>query len=263
MSKCEYADYWNHIWSGAAGDLAPFQLAKYAAVTDAIPEDVQTIVDVGCGSGNFTNRIVDRYKVLGVDFSEAALQLLKCEGRVGDITDLPAGDREFDMSMAMEVLEHMPHDGSLPKAAAELARVARKYVVVTVPANDDPVYYAARCPVCQSRFHESQHMRSFVDEDFAGLIPGFTLVKLIKTGRRVTGSKFLIQLAIAMSPYTGQAREGVPCLICGSLIKTVRIRQSLWSTLFMGLDYALVRLKSMLRIGVPHNFVAIYERAEQ
>lgn len=262
MSRTEENAYWDSIWSGVKGKLEPFQLEKYARITEILPEDVRSIVDVGCGSGQFTNQLVDRYRVLGVDFSKAALQHLECEGRIGDITDLPVADREFDMAMAMEVLEHLPHDGSLERATTELARVAANYVLITVPANDDPIYYAARCPVCQSRFHQAQHLRYFTADDFPRLIPGFRLARLLQTGRRVIGSKFLIQLAMATSPYTGLAREGVPCLVCGELVKTIRIRSSIFSLTLLSLDHAIVALKSLLHIGTAHNFVALYERED-
>jgi len=40
---------------------------KINLVIDYIPEDVKTILDVGCGNGVITNELAKRYKVTGVD----------------------------------------------------------------------------------------------------------------------------------------------------------------------------------------------------
>src|SRR5690606_18639469 len=49
---------------------------------------------------------------------------------VGDIYNIPFDDDSFDVVGCFEVLEHL-HDA--PRALAELARVARKSVVMSVP----------------------------------------------------------------------------------------------------------------------------------
>ena len=56
----------------------------------------------------------------------------------GDITTLPFPDATFDLVLAIEVLEHVP----FPELAlAELARVARRDLVVSVPR--EPIWCAA------------------------------------------------------------------------------------------------------------------------
>jgi len=52
---------------------------------------------------------------------------------VGDIRDIPFADREFDVVLALDVMEHVdPADR--PRALAELARVAGRRLVVACPA---------------------------------------------------------------------------------------------------------------------------------
>lgn len=51
---------------------------------------------------------------------------------VGDVRALPFPDNAFDMAIACEVLEHMPFQDTL-KAAAEMRRVARSAVLISVP----------------------------------------------------------------------------------------------------------------------------------
>jgi SAM-dependent methyltransferase len=98
-----------------------------------------SIIDVGCGEGVLTEQwaaAIDG-RVVGIDLDDPKLRaewqrrarpnLEFCAG-VGDA--LPYGDGEFDAATAMEVLEHVPD----PEAVlAEMARVASRWLLVSVP----------------------------------------------------------------------------------------------------------------------------------
>lgn len=51
---------------------------------------------------------------------------------LGDVLGLPLNDSSYDVTCAFQVLEHLPFDDAL-KALDELARVARNYVVISLP----------------------------------------------------------------------------------------------------------------------------------
>ncbi len=104
-------------------------------VTDLQP---QTVLDAGCGEG-FTAEIFLRampaLDLTGFDPHEPSVQLAQQRNPratflVGDIYNIPFDDDSFDVVGCFEVLEHL-HDA--PRALSELARVARRAVVLSVP----------------------------------------------------------------------------------------------------------------------------------
>lgn len=96
------------------------------------------LLDVGCGEGYVLEHL-RRYwhgmRVLGVDGDHQALSLARkaCPGATflqSDARKLPFTDHSLDLITCLEVLEHL-RDPAL--ALAEMARVARRYILVSVP----------------------------------------------------------------------------------------------------------------------------------
>ena len=138
--------------------------------------------------------------------------------------------------------------------------MAKKYILITVPAFDDPISGAARCNLCKSVFHLSQHVRFFNSkEEFGKLFSNFRLVLLKGTGTRIKDSRTFRALAMAFSEYTGVAYGGLPRLVCGNTIKPVSAKKSLSSFVFVGMDIVLRKVKKQLGMVRPHNYVALYE----
>jgi 2-polyprenyl-3-methyl-5-hydroxy-6-metoxy-1,4-benzoquinol methylase len=99
-----------------------------------------SILDVGCGEGVLTSAWADRLadgRVVGIDLDDPKLRAEwagrarhNLEFRAEEATRLSFEDGEFDMASAIEVLEHVPQ----PEATvAEMARVARRWLLVSVP----------------------------------------------------------------------------------------------------------------------------------
>jgi 2-polyprenyl-3-methyl-5-hydroxy-6-metoxy-1,4-benzoquinol methylase len=99
-----------------------------------------SVLDVGCGEGVLTadwaERLGDR-RIVGIDLDDPKLRAEwqqrrrpNLEFRVEEATRLSFADDEFDLAAAIEVLEHVPE----PEATlAEMARVARSHLLVSVP----------------------------------------------------------------------------------------------------------------------------------
>ena len=99
-----------------------------------------SVLDVGCGEGVLTCEWAERLgdgRVVGIDLDDPKLRAewatrnrVNLDFRAEDATSLPFADGEFDLAAAIEVLEHVPD----PEATvAEMARVARRHLLVSVP----------------------------------------------------------------------------------------------------------------------------------
>jgi SAM-dependent methyltransferase len=146
--------FWEEARYGGA------ETEKARLVLNWIPADVDSILDVGCGNGWFTNHAAKHLKIIGVDRSWVALKHLTTTCCQADAGALPFQDRSFDLIVAMEVLEHLTFD-RYTRAINELARVSRRYVLVTVPFSERLNLKSAVCPACGCKFHRWYHMRSF------------------------------------------------------------------------------------------------------
>ncbi|MEA2314276.1 MAG: hypothetical protein QOI03_968 [Solirubrobacteraceae bacterium] len=99
-----------------------------------------SLLDVGCGEGVLVHRWAQRMqggRVVGIDLEEPSLQAgwaeraaPNLEYRVMDAGELPFAAAEFDLVSAIEVLEHLPDPAS---TVAEMARCARRHLLVSVP----------------------------------------------------------------------------------------------------------------------------------
>jgi ubiquinone/menaquinone biosynthesis C-methylase UbiE len=98
-------------------------------------------LEVGCGEGVIAEKLRQRWDtVLGLDLPDSGLRR-EWAGRPGphylhaDADHLPFRDGEFDVVVSVEVLEHLTDP---VRGLGELARVANRHIVVSVPR--EPIF---------------------------------------------------------------------------------------------------------------------------
>jgi 2-polyprenyl-3-methyl-5-hydroxy-6-metoxy-1,4-benzoquinol methylase len=158
------------LMSGFEGTLARL-------FAQAAPESV---LDVGCGEGVLTYKwaqaLGDR-PVLGVDLADAKLEAewgartrANLELRAmtpEELQELPFGDSSFDLAAAIEVLEHVPDP---ERTLAEMARVAGRHLLVSVPR--EPLWRAlniARGAYVRDLGNTPGHVNHWSKRDFVRL----------------------------------------------------------------------------------------------
>ena len=140
--------------------------------------DPESVLDVGCGEGVLTVEWADRLgggRVVGIDLEDQKLEAEwakrrrpNLEFRAEEATALSFADDEFDMATAIEVLEHVPE----PEATvAEMARVARRWLLVSVPR--EPLWRGlnmARGAYWRSAGNTPGHVNHWSKRSFAALL---------------------------------------------------------------------------------------------
>ncbi|MDH1560797.1 methyltransferase domain-containing protein [Pseudomonas chengduensis] len=153
----------------------PLQLGQrnlLQAIRDFLPKNVHSLLDVGCGDGKLTSRLLESegLTIVGLDSSEEALSRLPFPGVRGDAQALPFPEGAFDVAMSTDTLEHMPDEEEVA-AWNELFRVASKAVIVAVPFREELLDASACCSSCGYRYHVNWHQRSYDLDDLWGRTP--------------------------------------------------------------------------------------------
>ena len=102
--------------------------------------DPSSLLDVGCGEAVLTHKWAQRLtprRVVGIDLEDPSIQAEWEKRQAPNLTyrvmkaeNLPFADSEFDAATAIEVLEHVPDPAH---TVAEMARVAERWLLVSVP----------------------------------------------------------------------------------------------------------------------------------
>ena len=173
---------------------------KIIKVFEFIPEDVQTILDVGCGNGVITNELGKKFNVTGVDRSKNALNYVTTKKINSSSDNIPVQDESFDMVFSSELLEHL-EKSVFDNTISEFKRISRKYIFITVPNNENPDKIAIQCPSCGYLYNRPNHLRSFKLSDFNIIFPDYKILKSLEYGMKVRYyNKIILGLKKKLTP---------------------------------------------------------------
>jgi SAM-dependent methyltransferase len=162
----------------------PSNQGRIYVTRSLIPDNVRTILDLGCGDGIITNDLIEKgIDVYGIDFSVVALGFMKGKRSVSDVDRIPFPDQCFDLVLCAEVIEHLPY-GVYERTLSEIERVSRQYIIISTPGNEYLPSFDVKCNNCGTIFHRSLHVRSFDRETHNSLFGLFDLKKAVGVGVR-------------------------------------------------------------------------------
>ena len=177
-------------------------------IFDLIPgNNLHSVLDVGCGDGYLCHILKSKkgiYNVTGIDISEKRIEMGKnlykdCTFLAGDAYQIPFDDNSFDLVICSEAIEHLENP---LRASKELERVARKYVLITVPNNESLVKQS--CPYCLKTFFPDGHLCKYDEVKVRALLPEMKIIE-VKNSRKIKlylgSKKHLFDLPYWISNY--------------------------------------------------------------
>lgn len=127
---------------------------------DLILQDVASVLEVGCGDGRVSKIVCDTFNLTGIDIDNVRIKAFPGKKIIADISNLPMKNNKFDLVFSSEVLEHLD-DEVLLSAISEISRVAKKYILITVPFEETLPAQWIKCSKCGHIFHAWGHVRRF------------------------------------------------------------------------------------------------------
>lgn len=132
-------EQYDELWKGTWGDMqrfGPVHRHQTEEILTLIRKlEVRTVLDVGCGSGDnlaALKQTMPHLELYGADVSPGALALAAQRAPGADLRELDVQsrttDEQFDLVMAIQVIEHLPDDTA---ALRNMALMAKQWVLVT------------------------------------------------------------------------------------------------------------------------------------
>jgi len=210
MSEREYYE----SFKGWGSDIDEREKERVTKTLSIIPNDVSSVIDIGCGDGRIANKLTSFERVVGLDFSKTALGYVKVGKIMASSTALPLCNESFELCIMAEVLEHLS-DFEYQKTLHDAERIARTYVIITVPYEQSLNGLLCKCANCGHTYSGTimagEHVRSFSLEKLASLFTKFYLKRVMCIGK--THSDPLLKMKQRLGYY--YTNDAV-CPVCGS-----------------------------------------------
>jgi hypothetical protein len=133
---------------------------RLASTLALIPNTVVNALEIGFYDLRITSLLRKKIDLISIDLPRRVNNADKIRLVFANVRSLPFLDRQFDLVLCTEVLEHLATD-TLVKAVAELIRVSRKYVLVSVPFKQKIEYDMFKCSHCNFTGNTMGHVQLF------------------------------------------------------------------------------------------------------
>lgn len=181
--------------------------------------NVNSVLEAGCGDGRLLNNLIDEYEILcGIDINPESLKHVKTPKIQGNINKLPFEDKSYDLVLFCEVLEHLPYS-IYKKSIKEIERVAKEYIIISVPNNENINISKVKCPSCNNEFHPWGHLRSFNESDLNHIFMDFEPVQYKIILEQKTLPTFITKLFRFLKISKHDFPRNVLCKNCGYIKK--------------------------------------------
>lgn len=118
-------------------------VSYYWQLKEILAKDPSSVLEVGAG-----DRVVGSFlkNNTGVSYTSVDVAEDLHPDVVGSVLELPFADKSFGVACAFEVLEHLPFE-QFDQAVAELCRVARTHLIISVPHFGPMLSFSLKVPL--------------------------------------------------------------------------------------------------------------------
>lgn len=252
MKKIELK-YYDQIGVWDKQEANPLEVERAETILELIPNEANSILDVGCGKGIVTNYIQKPF-VVGIDFARTPLNYLSKNAIRASIESLPIKSMKFDLVLSTEVFEHLG-DSSFQQAVKEIKELKANYLLIGTPYLEDLDVDISKCSICKNKFHISHHYRSFNTKWFAKEFPEYELIRDEYSSYHIPTNSKLVKLMHKFGVYSYS--EFARCDKCGGkALYPPRITMYAFGAL-MQIDRF---IKQICGIMKPYNNIILLKR---
>lgn len=155
-----------------ANELSNLEVSRLKNILLLIPPGIRTILDVGCGDGIIANPLAKKFNLTAMDYSPQALLHVNAKKVLARGEDIPFKGAFFDLVLLCDLLEHLDA-GTMEMVIRESTRVAKRYILVNSPHQEDLEKASVYCPDCARYFHVNWHMQSLEPDALSARFPGY------------------------------------------------------------------------------------------
>ena len=164
---------------------------KIGLIIKAIPQDVKTVIDVGCGDGTISNELNTKFDVTAIDRSFNALKYVKAKRIQASAESLPIKSNSIDLVFSSEMIEHLPENIFI-NAVYEIKRISNKYIFLTFPNDENIEKQVTQCTKCDYNFNKSYHLRSININIIKELFPDYKVITKFEYGLKIRDYKRIL-----------------------------------------------------------------------
>lgn len=141
-----------------------------------IPPDARTGLEIGFNQLQMTRLLASKLELVSIDIPHPFPPNSAHKLVFASIEALPFADRAFDIVVCTEVLEHLPDPLRL-HGINELKRVAKQYLLISVPYKQRVWNEYFKCTNCGFVGNTMGHLHHFDDQNLQQLFAGYGLKK--------------------------------------------------------------------------------------
>ena len=125
-------------------------ISYYFQIKETMRMEAATLLEIGVGNGIVASVL----RSFGVQVTTCDFDVAVHPDIVADVRKIPVQDGAFDAVMACQILEHLPWE-EVPAALSELARVTKRYAIISLPCRSTGWSWMMKLPGMQTLFRRT------------------------------------------------------------------------------------------------------------